>query len=205
MARHPRVRDNLAEARAFRLGDWEITRADGVLRKGKTSRRLPPLRMRLLVFLVSHAGEVVSKRDMLPRVWDNEAVSADSQTGIPADRSPELGSAVPHAGASAAASVRVLSLTSVLGMQARPSGPTSVLSREPRGNTQHLHATYHTAAPTCGTAQLLRAIDEAFAKDGAAGLYRAVAKHAETCNPERAFPLPEVIIAYTAAGNRERV
>jgi DNA-binding winged helix-turn-helix (wHTH) protein/tetratricopeptide (TPR) repeat protein len=59
----------------FRLGEWLVKRDDGSLVSSQRVTRLEPLLMELLVFLCSHAGQVVSKNDVLRNVWGNRWVS----------------------------------------------------------------------------------------------------------------------------------
>ena len=61
--------------RGFRLGEWLVKPDDGSLVSAQRVTRLEPLLMELLVFLCSHAGQVVSKHDVLINVWRNRFVS----------------------------------------------------------------------------------------------------------------------------------
>jgi len=53
----------------FRLGEWLVKPDDGSLVSSQRVTRLEPLLMELLVFLCSHAGQVVSKNDVLKNIW----------------------------------------------------------------------------------------------------------------------------------------
>ena len=59
----------------FRLGEWVVKPEDGSLVSSQRVTRLEPLLMELLVFLCSHAGQVVSKQDVLKNIWRNRFVS----------------------------------------------------------------------------------------------------------------------------------
>jgi TolB-like protein len=63
---------------AFRIGDWRIEPAlDEIARDGVTAK-LEPRRMRVLVCLAEHAGEVVSVEELLDAVWKDVVVTHDS-------------------------------------------------------------------------------------------------------------------------------
>jgi DNA-binding winged helix-turn-helix (wHTH) protein/tetratricopeptide (TPR) repeat protein len=59
----------------FRLGEWLVKPDDGSLASSQRATRLEPLLMELLVFLCSHAGQVVSKHDVLKHIWRSRFVS----------------------------------------------------------------------------------------------------------------------------------
>jgi DNA-binding winged helix-turn-helix (wHTH) protein/Tfp pilus assembly protein PilF len=59
----------------FRLGEWLVKPDDGSLVSSQCVIRLEPLLMELLVFLCSHAGQVVSKPEVLKNIWRNRFVS----------------------------------------------------------------------------------------------------------------------------------
>jgi len=59
----------------FRLGEWLVKPDDGSLVSSQRVTRLEPLLMELLVFLCSHAGQVVSKNDVLKNIWGDRWVS----------------------------------------------------------------------------------------------------------------------------------
>ena len=58
----------------FRLGPWTVEPAAGTLVKAKIQRRLRPQEMDLLVLLVKRRGQVVSKEDILDRMWGDAAI-----------------------------------------------------------------------------------------------------------------------------------
>jgi TolB-like protein/DNA-binding winged helix-turn-helix (wHTH) protein/Tfp pilus assembly protein PilF len=67
-----------ADRTAFRIGDWRIEPAlDEIARNGVTAK-LEPRRMRVLVCLAEHAGEVVSVEQLLDAVWKDVVVTHDS-------------------------------------------------------------------------------------------------------------------------------
>ena len=59
----------------FWLGEWLVKPDDGSLASSQRVTRLEPLLMELLVFLCSHAGQVVSKHDVHKNIWRNRFVS----------------------------------------------------------------------------------------------------------------------------------
>jgi len=59
----------------FKLGEWLVKPDDGSLVSSQRVTRLEPLLMELLVFLCSHAGQVVSKNDVLKNIWGDRWVS----------------------------------------------------------------------------------------------------------------------------------
>jgi len=59
----------------FQLGEWTVKPEDGSLVSPDTSQRLEPLLTRLLVFLCSRHGQVVSKEELVEAVWHNRFIS----------------------------------------------------------------------------------------------------------------------------------
>jgi len=57
------------EARTFRFGDVEIDVDARIVRKGQAEAHLSPTEYRLLAFLVSNAGKVLTHRQILQHVW----------------------------------------------------------------------------------------------------------------------------------------
>lgn len=57
------------ESRTFRFGDVEIDLTARVVHKGQTAVHLSPTEYRLLAFLVSNAGKVLTHRQILQHVW----------------------------------------------------------------------------------------------------------------------------------------
>jgi DNA-binding winged helix-turn-helix (wHTH) protein/tetratricopeptide (TPR) repeat protein len=72
------MRESLADAQEFRLAEWLVIPAAGVLQCAHTSRRVPPRLMRLLLVLASRSQQVVAKDEIIERVWDNQDASDDS-------------------------------------------------------------------------------------------------------------------------------
>jgi len=65
----------------FRLNDWLVQPAQCRLsREGRTLQVRPKV-MDLLTYLAAHAGEVVSKEQLLNDVWGAQAVSRSALTG----------------------------------------------------------------------------------------------------------------------------
>ncbi|MBW8879419.1 MAG: winged helix-turn-helix domain-containing protein [Acidobacteria bacterium] len=60
---------DIPELSDFRLGEWSVCRAEGTLSAGGHSVRLEPRVMDVLVFLAAQSGKVVSKDELLERVW----------------------------------------------------------------------------------------------------------------------------------------
>ena len=66
------------DAASFRLGEWVVHPGEGSLRSTRASRRLEPQLMKLLVCLASHAGRVVTKREIIDSVWDGQVTTNDA-------------------------------------------------------------------------------------------------------------------------------
>ncbi len=63
---------------AFRLNDWLIEPDLHQVSRGAEVRKLEPKVTRLLLFLVAHAGEVVSRDEIAKEVWQQTAVTDNS-------------------------------------------------------------------------------------------------------------------------------
>jgi WD40 repeat protein/DNA-binding winged helix-turn-helix (wHTH) protein len=61
--------------RSFRVGAWLVQPEQNRLSDGVETVQLEPRVMDLLVYLADHAGEVVSRREILDSVWQQEFVS----------------------------------------------------------------------------------------------------------------------------------
>jgi DNA-binding winged helix-turn-helix (wHTH) protein len=72
------MRDSLADAREFHLAEWRVTPSACRLQCGQINRYVAPRLMRLLLALASRSRQVVSKKELVDRVWDNDDVSDDS-------------------------------------------------------------------------------------------------------------------------------
>jgi transcriptional activator of cad operon len=63
----------------LRVGDLRVDSELGELRKDDgVTLKLEPTAMRLFMYLVEHAGRVVSVEELLDRVWPDVVVSPDS-------------------------------------------------------------------------------------------------------------------------------
>ena len=62
-------------ARGFRLEDWVVEPRLGRMTRGQVVVRLRPRVMELLVLFAERAGEVVSKREIVDRVWSSGFVA----------------------------------------------------------------------------------------------------------------------------------
>jgi DNA-binding winged helix-turn-helix (wHTH) protein len=62
-------------ARGFRLEDWVVEPRLGRMVRGQVVVRLRPRAMELLVLFAERAGEVVSKREIVDRVWSSGFVA----------------------------------------------------------------------------------------------------------------------------------
>ena len=67
------------EPELFHVGDLEIRPSDGVVRKGAETLQLTRTEFRLLCELAEHMGAVLSRGQLLERVWGYESVD-DSRT-----------------------------------------------------------------------------------------------------------------------------
>ena len=65
----------LSDAKAFYIGDWRVTPDEDIVSLNGRNERLEPLAMPVLVYLVTHAGEVVSRSELEQAVWKGGAVS----------------------------------------------------------------------------------------------------------------------------------
>ena len=64
----------------FKIGDWEVLPAQGVLRCGDREETPEPLVFKLLMALATRDGNVASKEDLVAEVWDGYPVGDDSIT-----------------------------------------------------------------------------------------------------------------------------
>jgi DNA-binding winged helix-turn-helix (wHTH) protein/Flp pilus assembly protein TadD len=65
---------------AFVLGEWTVTPARNLLARGADEIRVEPRVMDVLVCLAEHPGDVVSKEQLIARVWDGRYVTDDVLT-----------------------------------------------------------------------------------------------------------------------------
>jgi DNA-binding winged helix-turn-helix (wHTH) protein/TolB-like protein/tetratricopeptide (TPR) repeat protein len=64
----------------FRLGDWEVRPIEGLVGNAKESRHLQPKTMDVLVSLAAANGQVMTRDELLSRVWGANAVSDEPLT-----------------------------------------------------------------------------------------------------------------------------
>ena len=64
----------------FRIGEWLVLPAEGVLRQGAKTTRIEPRAMEVLVYLASRPGEVVSRDELERAVWQGALVGYDAVT-----------------------------------------------------------------------------------------------------------------------------
>ena len=58
----------------FELADWSVDPSSGTVSRGKTSVRLEPKVMEVLLELVEHPGQVLSKEQLIDAVWADSFV-----------------------------------------------------------------------------------------------------------------------------------
>lgn len=68
------------ENNGFSIADWQVSPHEGTLARGEKLIRLEPLAMAVLVYLVRHAGEVVSRESLERDVWQGAVVGYDAVT-----------------------------------------------------------------------------------------------------------------------------
>ncbi len=66
--------------KGFRLGDWEVRPIEGLLEGAQGARHLQPKTMDVLVCLASSSGQVLTRDELIERVWDGHAVSDEPLT-----------------------------------------------------------------------------------------------------------------------------
>ncbi len=70
----PPAADSPARGEPFRIGEWLILPAEGVLRSGTEERRLAPRPMAILELLGRRRGAVVPKEEIFEQVWHDAVV-----------------------------------------------------------------------------------------------------------------------------------
>jgi TolB-like protein/DNA-binding winged helix-turn-helix (wHTH) protein/Flp pilus assembly protein TadD len=75
----------------FRLGEWEVRPAEGLLVGLQGRRHLQPKCIDVLMCLAEHAGQVVSRENILQQVWGTRAVTDEPLTRCVGDLRRELG------------------------------------------------------------------------------------------------------------------
>ncbi|MFQ5609839.1 MAG: winged helix-turn-helix domain-containing protein, partial [Woeseiaceae bacterium] len=56
--------------KGFSFGDWEVLPDRGLIRDGEREERVEPLPMNVLVALAEQQGEVLTRNDLIDRVWE---------------------------------------------------------------------------------------------------------------------------------------
>jgi DNA-binding winged helix-turn-helix (wHTH) protein len=69
----------------FQLGAWHVDPATGMLTRGTEVRRARALVADLLLFLVAHAGEVVTKDELVAGPWGGAAIADSALTSTIAE------------------------------------------------------------------------------------------------------------------------
>jgi DNA-binding winged helix-turn-helix (wHTH) protein len=73
-------RDNIGHECPFRVGEWRVDPAASYIKRGSATSKLEPQVMDVLVYLASHADEVVSREKLEAVVWVNRVVGQDALT-----------------------------------------------------------------------------------------------------------------------------
>ena len=81
---------------AFRLGEWRVEPAANTLMRVKEEIHLEPKVMEVLSCLAEHAGEVVSKRELIDAVWQTEFIAENTLTRAIAEIRRALGDDSRH-------------------------------------------------------------------------------------------------------------
>ena len=66
--------------KGFRLGDWEVRPIEGLVTGAEGSHHLQPKTMDVLVCLAASPGQVVTRDEIIDRVWNGSAVSDEPLT-----------------------------------------------------------------------------------------------------------------------------
>jgi len=80
----------------FRLGEWWVDPTANTLVRGAEEVRLEPKLMDVMRCLARHAGEVVTKRQLIDEVWNTEYIAENSLTRAIADLRRALGDDARH-------------------------------------------------------------------------------------------------------------
>ena len=71
---------NQRQPAAFRSGEWRVEPSRNLLVRGGEQVRVEPRVMDALVYLAGRAGEVVTKEELVERVWQGRFVTDDVLT-----------------------------------------------------------------------------------------------------------------------------
>ncbi len=74
-----RRREKGGVAPVLKVGDLELDRMSRMVRRGGTSIKLQPREFRILEYLLRHAGQVVTRTNLLEALWD---FNFDPQTNV---------------------------------------------------------------------------------------------------------------------------
>ena len=94
-----------SSAKGFMVGEWIVAPSRNLLMRGDEQVRVEPRVMDALVLLAGRAGQLVSKQDMVDRVWKGRYVTDDVVTVTVYALRKALGDAITFANAAAALSV----------------------------------------------------------------------------------------------------
>ncbi len=71
---------DILDSEIFDVGGWRVSPREGTVSRNNSSERLEPLAMQVLVYLASHAGEVVARAELEREVWRGGVVGDDAVT-----------------------------------------------------------------------------------------------------------------------------
>jgi len=78
MAKSAAPNDEIHSGMSFQLGPWIVLPDRGLLRNGAEQQHLEPMVMDVLLTLVRHQGNVVSKEQLVAEVWNGRFVADDA-------------------------------------------------------------------------------------------------------------------------------
>jgi len=61
--------------KGFKIGDWEVSPGQGVMRKGEHEERPEPMVFEVLIALASRDGELVTRQELIDEIWDGRPTS----------------------------------------------------------------------------------------------------------------------------------
>ena len=70
------VGHRMGASQRIKVGDWTVTPVQDLLQRAGKSIRIKPRTMDVLVYLASHAGEVISAEELIDSVWQGRAAVA---------------------------------------------------------------------------------------------------------------------------------
>jgi len=134
-----------ASAAAFQIGDWSIDPASRRITQGEKTQRISPKSALVLTVLAEAEGEVVSREDLLDRVWPEVTVGEEVLTQAIAElrrafrdsaRAPRYIETVPKAGYRLLAEVQAPALSGGTPEAASPAATTPPSEETQSGVTQ---------------------------------------------------------------------